>query len=166
MTNQKAYSERAEAKSLASSDRLNSTSAQALNRSAFFTPIVSGGLCGGSSERRLSYSVLSALHNPPPNYLTVMDGGSQTLYEDFTMSNHALNSSEFNVTTYSIIKPITTNGTTSHIALVCGLPTLCIAQNLLALAGNSGCYIGRYTEHYYHDQVAYQQRLAQLGRVH
>ena len=72
MAAKKAYSVPVEAKSLTSFDRLKYRSAQALNRSVFFyaqKPSY-GGLCGGSTERRFSGTVLSILHNLPPSCLT------------------------------------------------------------------------------------------------
>ena len=73
---------------------------------------------------------------------------------------------EFDVITYTIMQTTTTNGQTSHIPLVYDLPTLSYIKELLALTDDSSTFVGKYTEHYDHDQAAYQRRLNQLGRVH
>ena len=166
MSNQKAYSVQVKAKSLASFDRLTSKSAQALIRAFFYGPIFMVGCAEASSDApTLLLGTVNSVH--PAALLFDSNGGSsRNLQEDFTMPNHAQVTPEFDVTTYSIIQPITSNGTTSHIALVCDLLSLPQAQDVLALVGDSSAYIGTCTEHYYHDQAAYQQRLAQLGRVH
>ena len=77
------------AKSVARISLLNETSAQALNRSVFFTPIVYGGLCGSASARRLSFRGKANSAQSATLLISLIGGSSQTRNESTTMSNNS-----------------------------------------------------------------------------
>lgn len=166
MTTNKAYSDSATANPVVRISLLKCTSAQALNRAFFYGSSFLVDCVGASDDAPI---LVLGKANPAQSatlLISLNGGSSQTLYEDFTMPNHTQVTPEFDVITYAIIQTITLDGQTCQMPLVYDLPTLPHAKEALALTDDSSAFIAKYTEHYYHDQAAYQRRLNQLGRVH